>query len=155
MNLTVYTDGIKRVVDEWEPKLLALTEEVITQKRNRQNRTIKELLGHLVDSASNNHQRMVRLQYNDNLVFPDYRPDNDRWIAIQKYQHADWPNLVMLWKSFNLHIIHLIQYVDKSKMSHSWTNSKGEKVTLEDMIKRYPDHMNLHIDDIMEIIWEG
>lgn len=70
---TVYTDEIKRVVDQWEPKLLALPEEVITERRNHQNRTIKQLLGHLVDSASNNHQRMIRLQYNDSLVFPDYQ----------------------------------------------------------------------------------
>lgn len=148
----IYTSEIKKMVDEWYEKLLSLPENVITERRNHQNRTIRQLLGHLVDSASNNHQRMVRLQYNSNLVFPDYTQDNDRWIAIQDYQHADWENLVQLWKSFNLHIIHLINSIDTSKLNNHWTDFEGNKVTLEEMIKGYPMHLNLHINDISELI---
>jgi predicted protein tyrosine phosphatase len=150
--LSIYTKEIKKVITEWEQKLLLLPEDVITKRRNHQNRTVKQLLGHLVDSASNNHQRMIRLQYNDTLVFPDYTQDNDRWIAIQDYQHADWENLIRLWKSFNLHIIHLIEGVDKSKLNNYWTDFEGNKVTLEDMIKGYPWHLNLHMNDIKELI---
>lgn len=150
--LTLLTDEIKQVVEVWEPKLLSLSGDVITSRRNHQNRTIKQLLGHLIDSASNNHQRMIRLQYSDNLLFPDYTQDNDRWIAIQNYQSADWQNLVLLWKSFNLHLIHLIKMIDKSKLNNSWTDFEGNKVTLEDMIKGYPHHLNLHINDIQELI---
>lgn len=151
-DLNTYTDEIKAIVDEWTEKLLALPEDVITERRNHQNRTIKQLLGHLIDSASNNHQRMIRLQYNDNLVFPDYTQDNDRWIAIQNYQDADWENLVQLWKSFNLHMIYLIKSIDKSKLNNSWTDFEGNNVTLGDMIKGYPWHQNLHINDINELI---
>lgn len=151
-NLNIYTDEILSLVTEWKPKLLSLPEEVITQRRNHQNRTIKQLLGHLIDSASNNHQRMIRLQYNDNLTFPDYTQDNDRWIAIQDYQHADWRNLVLLWESFNLHLIHLIRSMDKSTLQNTWTDFEGNKVTLGDMIKGYPWHLNLHINDIKELI---
>lgn len=151
-DISIYTNEIRKVIIEWEQQLLLLPEDVITQRRNHQNRTIKQLLGHLVDSASNNHQRMVRLQYNDNLVFPDYTQDNDRWIAIQDYQHTDWKNLVQLWKSFNLHIIHLIETVDKSKLNNYWIDFEGNKVTLWEMIKGYPWHLNLHMNDIKEII---
>ncbi len=68
------TEGIYNVIETEEKVLTSLPEETITQKRNRQNRTIKQILGHLIDSASNNHQRMIRLQYSkDLLFFPDYR----------------------------------------------------------------------------------
>jgi hypothetical protein len=154
MDLNIYTTEIKLVISEWESRLLALTEDVITQRRNHQNRTIKQLLGHLVDSALNNHGRMVRLQYNDPLVFPDYTQDNDRWIAIQDYQHSDWPNLVALWKSFNLHLAHLIKVVDKSTLGNSWTDFEGAEVTLADMIAGYTKHLELHIGDIAELIGE-
>lgn len=153
-DLSIYTDEIRKIVDEWELKLLLLPENIITERWNHQNRTIKELLGHLVDSASNNHQRMIRLQYNDNLVFPDYTQDNDRWIAIQDYQHAGWENLIQLWKSFNLHIIHLIKSIDSSKLNNSWTDFEGNKVTLRNMIEGYPWHLNLHINDIKDLIAE-
>ena len=54
-------DGINEVMNLEIPMLLSLTEEQVSEKRNSQNRTVKMLVGHLIDSASNNHQRMVRL----------------------------------------------------------------------------------------------
>ena len=56
-------DRINEVIDRETPLLLSLSEEQVSVKRNHQNRTVKKLVGHLIDSASNNHQRMVRLQY--------------------------------------------------------------------------------------------
>lgn len=85
--------GIQSLIDEWEPKLLALKDDVITKKRNSQNRTIKGIAGHMIDSASNNTHRIVHLQYQENpLIFPNYASNgnNDRWIAIQNYQEEDW-----------------------------------------------------------------
>ena len=80
------TEGIYNVIETEEKVLTSLSEETIRQKRNRQNRTIKQILGHLIDSASNNHQRMIRLQYSkDLLFFPDYRQDNDLWIGLSAY----------------------------------------------------------------------
>ena len=120
------TEGIYNVIETEEKVLTSLPEETITQKRNRQNRTIKQILGHLIDSASNNHQRMIRLQYSkDLLFFPDYRQDNDLWIALQDYQHTDWNNLIQLWKFFNLHIIQVIKSVDQTKLeSHFKRNDR-------------------------------
>lgn len=145
------TEGIYNVIETEEKVLTSLPEETITQKRNRQNRTIKQILGHLIDSASNNHQRMIRLQYSkDLLFFPDYRQDNDLWIALQDYQHTDWNNLIQLWKFFNLHIIQVIKSVDQTKLDSYWCDFEGTKVTLKEMIEGYLDHLNLHIQEIHE-----
>ncbi len=146
------TEGIRQVIETEEPILLSLNNEVISTRFNSQKRSIKQLLGHLIDSASNNHQRMVRLQYNSALVFPDYTQDNDRWIALQDYQHADWNNIVQLWKFYNLHIIQVISTVDHSKLDNYWTDFEGNKVTLREMIEGYLWHVNLHIGEIHELI---
>lgn len=146
------TAGIAQVVEKEEEFLKELSGPTITGKRNRQNRTIKEILGHLIDSASNNHQRMVRLQYGrDVLVFPDYRQDNDVWIALQDYQHADWTNLIQLWKFYNLHLIHLIQSVAPTKLNSYWCDFEGTKVTLKEMIEGYLDHLLLHVKEIRQL----
>mgnify|MGYP000902412841 CR=1 FL=1 len=80
------TEGIYNVIETEEKVLTSLPEETITQKRNRQNRTIKQILGHLIDSASNNHQRMIRLQYSkDLLFFPDYPLTEPITIPFTKY----------------------------------------------------------------------
>jgi len=151
-NFSYITDGIAKVIETEERLLNDLPVEVITQRRNRQNRTIKQILGHLIDSASNNHQRMVRLQYSkDLLFFPDYRQDNDLWIALQDYQNADWANLIQLWKFYNLHIIHVIHSVDVKKLNNYWCDFGGTKVTLKEMIEGYLDHLHLHIKEIHEL----
>jgi len=146
------TNGISKVIEKWEPKLISLPIDTITQKRNKQNRTIKQILGHLIDSASNNHQRMIRLQYNSDLVFPDYRQDNDLWIALQDFQNEDWNNLIQLWKYFNLHMIQVIKSVDQSKLDNYWYDFEGTKVTLQQMIEGYLWHIDLHCNEIQELI---
>jgi hypothetical protein len=81
--------GVLTLLDEWEPKLLKLPSDVITQRRNVQHRTIKQIVGHMIDSASNNTHRIVHMQYQSSpLIYPDYANlgNNDRWIAIQNYQ---------------------------------------------------------------------
>lgn len=146
------TDGIKKVIEAEESFLRDLPVEVITLRRNKQSRTVKQILGHLIDSASNNHQRMVRLQYSkDLLFFPDYRQDNDLWIALQDYQNADWENLIQLWKFYNLHIIQVIKSVDLTKLDSFWCDFQGTKVTLKEMIEGYLDHLYLHINEIKDL----
>jgi len=152
IDFTGITNDILNVLRTEENQLTALPQEVIGERRNSQNRTIKMILGHLVDSASNNHQRMVRLQYNERLVFPDYTQDNDLWIALQDYQHTDWENLIQLWKFYNLHIIQVINSVDTSKLDNFWNDFEGNKVTLKDMIEGYPKHLHLHMDEIHELM---
>jgi len=152
MNFSNVTDGILRYIDTWEQKLIELPVETITEKRNKQNRTIKQILGHLIDSAANNHQRMIRLQYNEKLTFPDYQQDNDLWIALQDYQHADWNTTVQLWKYYNLHMIQVIKSVDQSKLSNSWQSFEDITVTLQQMIEGYLGHIELHLNEIQELI---
>lgn len=62
---------------------------MIEENRNTQNRNIKQILGHMTDSAVNNHHKIFRLQYTDNLAFPDYRQDNDTWIGIQNFENEN------------------------------------------------------------------
>lgn len=152
-NFTDLRNEITELVTEWEMKLLELPEKTLSNNRNRQNRTIKQILGHLVDSAVNNHHRIVRLQYNTDLEFPDYRQDNDIWIRIQNYQNEDWKNLITLWKYYNIHLNHVIKNVNSDCLKNTWKDFEGTVETLESIITGYLSHLNLHIDEIKELIY--
>ena len=152
MDFSNVTNGILRYIDIWAQELIDLPVDTITNKRNKQSRTIKQIMGHLIDSAANNHQRMVRLQYNDKLDFPDYQQDNDLWIALQDYQNADWNISIQLWKYYNLHMIQVIKSVDHTKLENSWQNFEGITVTLRQMIDEYLGHIELHLNEIQELI---
>jgi hypothetical protein len=146
---------LSELIETWEPRLQALPEKVITNRRNGQNRTIKQIVGHMVDSASNNTHRIIHLQYQTiPLIFPDYANlgNNDRWIAIQNYQDENWVNLVQLWKYSNLHFIHVIKNVNPDKLDNVWLSALNKEVTLRDMIIDYLRHFELHISEIEELI---
>ena len=144
-----------RLVNEWELRLLSLPEEVIGNRRNIQNRTIKQIVGHMVDSASNNIHRIIHLQYNSSpLIYPDYANlgNSDRWIAIQNYQNENWENLVQLWKYSNLHIAHVIDNVNPEKLNNEWISALQQRVSLKAMILDYLSHFKLHLNEIEDLI---
>jgi hypothetical protein len=151
MNFSSVTNRIIQLIEEWEHKLIEMGPEAVSQNRNSQNRTIRQILGHLTDSASNNHQRIIRLQYNHILEFPDYRQDNDLWIELQNFQHENWYNLVQHWKYSNLHLAHVINSVDCSKLTNYWEDFEGTKVSLKQMIEEYTGHLKLHLNEIQEL----
>ena len=147
--------NILQLLEIWEPRLLALSEEIISNRKNIQDRSIRQILGHLFDSASNNTHRIVHLQYRENpMAFPNYATEgnNDRWIAIQDYQHEDWNNLVQLWKYANLHLIHVVRNIDPTKLKNQWISSETKLIPLDEMIEYYPQHFELHLKEMEELI---
>jgi hypothetical protein len=146
---------INSLVNYWAPLLSELSEEEVTQRKNSQNRSIKQITGHLIDSTSNNTHRIVHLQYQQSpFIYPNYATfgNNDRWIAIQDYQNEDWSVLVQLMKYSLLHICHVIRNVKIEKTNNEWISGPGTRVTLKDLIIDFLRHFKLHLSEIQELI---
>ena len=127
----------------------------IDTKRNTQKRTIKMIVGHLIDSASNNTHRIVNMQYQSSpLIFPDYANlgANDKWISIQNYNNYDWEDLKSLLQTTNKHIAFIIKNIDTTKLNNTWITALEEEYTLEEIIEDYPRHFELHINEIKDLI---
>jgi uncharacterized damage-inducible protein DinB len=156
MNLFANTcQSIVALLNAWEPRLLSLSDDTISQRLNSQNRSVRQILGHLVDSASNNTHRIVHLQYReDPMSFPNYATNgnNDRWIAIQDYRHENWTDLVQLWKYINLHLVHVIRNVDSERLEHRWISGEDGMITLQQNIEGYLPHLELHLREIEALI---
>lgn len=150
--LSIVAQEIRKIVFDWEEKLRSIPEDKRVANLNRQGRNIKLIVGHLIDSASNNHQRMIRLQYTSNLSFPNYTKENDLWISIQQYHQEDWFEMLQLWKYYNLHIAHIISHTDHSWLSNVWSDGRNDPVSLKDLIFDYLAHLTLHINEINELL---
>jgi hypothetical protein len=149
------SEEIHSLVLVWEPKLLHLSETLLNDRRNSQNRTVRQIVGHMIDSASNNTHRVVQMQYREvPLRFHNYATygNNDRWIEIQNYQDENWENLVQHWKYSHLHFIHVIQNIDPEKLNNEWFAAVNEKITLKAMVEDFPRHFKLHLSEIKELI---
>jgi len=146
---------LSNLIEVWENRLTELPPALIAEKQNRQQRSIRQIVGHMVDSATNNTHRIIHMQYQDSPVnYPDYANlgNNDRWIAIQNYQDEDWALLVSLWAASNRHIVHVIGQVDHSHLGKIWISATSEEVNLEEMILDYPRHFKLHLGEIDDLI---
>jgi hypothetical protein len=148
-------EELSALISEWELKLAALPERTISLRKNDQNRSVRQIVGHMVDSATNNTHRIIHMHYQKNPVeYPDYANlgNNDRWIAIQNFQEEDWKELVVLWAAVNRHMVHLIRQLDESKLEQYWITALNEKITLREMISDYPRHFKLHLNEISALI---
>jgi DinB superfamily len=139
------------------PRLTALAETETARRRGLGKWSPREIIGHLIDSASNNHQRFVSAQFGDDLVFPGY--EQDRWVAAQRYQEAGWPELVSLWRSFNLHLAHVMETVpDETRLRLRQRHNLHEigfgsfaadaPVTLDGFMHDYVAHLEHHVRQI-------
>jgi hypothetical protein len=97
---------LRKEVDSALPRLRRLAEADVTRDRGPGKWIKKEVLGHLIDSAANNHQRFVRAQAVDPFVGPGY--DQDAWVAAHGYRHRPWAELVDLWAGLNHHLAQLL-----------------------------------------------
>ena len=106
--------------------------------------TLKEMIAHLIDSASNNHQRIVRLQIDKRIIFPSYDPDI--WKSITRINGFDFLNLINLWKEYNFLIIHLLKNIDEKNLNNI-LEINGTEITLKFIIEDYfGKHMDWHIE---------
>jgi len=83
---------------------------------------------------------------------PEHLGNNDRWIAIQHYETENWHDLVKLWRYANLHIIHVIENMDRSKLDHQWITAIETRVTMREMVVDYLPHFQLHLLEIEDLI---
>jgi len=148
-------EELSQLIPLWEEKLSALPQKTITNRKNSQDRSIRQIVGHMVDSATNNIHRVIHMHYQESPVrYPDYANmgTNDKWIAIQNYQEEDWGELVQLWASVNRHMVHLIGQIDESFLNQQWISALNEKISLKAMITDYQKHFKLHLNEISALI---
>ncbi|WP_163325335.1 DinB family protein [Draconibacterium mangrovi] len=155
MAFQTIAEELNELVTNWVKKFENLPPPTISDRRNSQDRSIRQIVGHMVDSASNNTHRMVHLQYRESPVeFPNYATfgNNDRWIAIQNYQEENWSVLVNHWKFAHLHFIHVIRNINTEKLDQQWIADTNQFVSLKDMVEDFPRHFKLHIGEIEELL---
>src|SRR5580704_17017348 len=106
----------------------------------------KQVIGHLIDSASNNHQRFVRASLQGSLEFPGY--EQDGCVRVQAVQNAPWPLLLALWTNYNLYLAHVIANLPASQLEAVCRIGDHEPVTLRFLAEDYLRHLLHHLEQI-------
>jgi len=142
---------IRSVVAREEPRLRALSPESAAAPRAAGKWSRAEVLGHLIDSAANNHQRFVRAQFTQTLIIPGY--EQNRWVDAEGYAVEPWGELIGLWAALNIHLAHVAERIPASALSHSITvlgpdGLPGAPIHLEALVVDYLRHLEHHLGQI-------
>lgn len=138
-------ERLKQVLAEAEPRLRGITDDDALKPRLKGGWSSKQLIGHLIDSASNNHQRFVRASLQGSYEGPGYG-SND-WVDLEDYQNQKWADLIVLWAAYNRHLAHLIARLPEDKAKLPCQIGKNE-YTFEWVVTDYVDHMIGHLKQI-------
>ncbi|MEM9364605.1 MAG: DinB family protein [Planctomycetota bacterium] len=138
--------GVEQEIESWREKLLSIAPDAAHEKPADDRWSISEVIGHLVDSACNNHQRFVRAQHGSALVFPKY--DQSHWVIAANYQAYDWASLVELWYQYNRVISVLMRRIPDDRMSTACTIEPYATCSLEFLVTDYLDHLRHHLEKL-------
>jgi len=142
---------LEGIVNFLNDRLAQIPEEITDRKLSEENWTLKEIIGHLIDSACNNHQRFVRLQFGDLLDFPAY--NGEEWIKVQRYDDMKWKDIITLWYSYNCILLKVIENINHDSLQNVWVNGE-DTLSLGHLVNDYYNHMEWHIKHFEERLKE-
>lgn len=142
----VPAERLAQLLQTAEVRLSAIPEAEASRALAPGHWSKKQILGHLIDSAGNNHQRLVRVQIAPGLDFPSY--EQESWVTVQRYADESWRDLIDLWLLFNRHLLHVIRGVPPTSLSRPCIIGGKEPVPLAELIDGYVDHLEHHLEQI-------
>ena len=140
---------LNKNIETVRERFLQYSEDELTNKPSATKWSKKELLGHLVDSAANNHIRFVEAQFDDEPFHMKGYAQNE-WVEIQNYNDKDTGSLVEIWKCYNEHILFIMENTPGKNLNikciaeDAFENAE----TLFYLMKDYVDHMDHHLNQI-------
>lgn len=140
-------ERLRKIVKEYWQQFISLNNVTWNEKVSMKKWSKKEILGHLIDSATNNHQRFVRAQLSDPMEFPRYTQDD--WVKFQNYQHYPVKELIDLWYSYNILLASVIENIHPEKLETVCLIDDKEPVSLKLLVEDYIAHLIHHLEQIV------
>lgn len=138
---------LEKILKDVPKKLKKITEKQSSERTLIGKWSHKETIGHLIDSAANNHQGFVRMQIDNNLHLPQYK--QNEWVDVQHYNDRKWVDIIELWRQYNLHLLHILNSMDEFKLSNEAQFPENITLRLQFIIDDYIDHMENHLKQVI------
>jgi len=134
--------SFRRMLEQVPAGLAKLPPDVVSSRPAPDAWSPKQELGHLLDSAIMNHQRLLRTLAEENPVLPGY--DGPLCVAAHNYHYRDWRDLIATWLTLNMHFLWAVERVSDSGWLRRCTVD-GKPITLEFLVTDYIDHALQHL----------
>ena len=138
---------LDRVLAASIPDLVAITDLNAAEPHVAGKWSRKQIIGHLIDSASNNHQRFVRGVETRGGKFPGY--DQEFCVQLQRPNEAPWSVLVDLWSSYNRYLSHVIAALPAEAAGYPMQVGTNSEVDLLWIAVDYVEHLKHHVNQLL------
>ena len=138
---------LDRVLAASIPELVAITDQRAAEPHAAGKWSRKEVIGHLIDSASNNHQRFVRGAETHGGEFPGYA--QEFCVRVQRPNDVPWTLLVELWASYNRYLAHVIASLPSEAADYPMEVGGGPVVDLLWIAVDYVEHLKHHVNQLL------
>ncbi|MCA1595599.1 MAG: DinB family protein [Chloroflexi bacterium] len=127
--------------------LLQVTEQYAQRPFREGGWSRREILGHLIDSALNNHQRFVRVALDGHYEGPSYKQED--WVTIHGYGSMSWSVLLEYWRGQNELLCEVVERIPQERLDALCRVGESAPVTLRFLVEDYLVHLQHHVRQIV------
>jgi hypothetical protein len=138
---------LSEIIEEYSELLKSISDMKYSMKLSPEKWSKKEILGHLIDSATNNHQRFIRVQFENR---PSIFYDQDMWVAHSHYNELPVKQLIRFWTVYNKHLLEIIKRIPAENLKRECKMRDGNHVTLQFLVDDYVTHLQHHLKQIFD-----
>ena len=139
-------ERLRRLCEIIPPLLEQISDPEFLSKPSPEKWSKKEIIGHLIDSATNNHHRFVRGQFEK---IPLITYDQNNWNQYGYYQQMESGRLISFWTAYNKHLLELIKRIPADKLSNTVDTGGDKSLSLEFLINDYVSHLEHHLRQVV------
>jgi hypothetical protein len=151
---------LRNAVDEGVEVILAASEEQSACRPAEGGWCAREVIGHLIDSACNNHRRFIINQSAETMIIDPY--DQDEWIARQHYAEQPAARLAALWAVYNRHIADVIENIPEdvitqgrgpiAHLGFGYITTSDTTATIGHLAADYVGHLRHHLEQLRGLL---
>ena len=152
INMKDISNDLSLSVEAFYTKHEGTNDKIASKRPEPGEWSLKEIIGHLVNSASIYHQRFVGLQFVNEMVFPEYQKYHLEWMDVEKFNEMKFKDVLLLWKQYTILIGHIIENIQESKLDNCLTMPDGQKNSLKKLATNYVSHLKNHLNQFEETL---
>lgn len=146
------SNDLSPTVDSFYLKHKNISDRTASKRPEPNEWSLKEIIGHLVNSASNNQQRFLGLQYVPEIQFPPYQKYHLQWLEREKFNELKFEDLFLLWRQYNVLNAHIIANIDAGTLDNMLEMEDGRKIPLKAIAADYVKHLKIHLSQFEETL---